>query len=474
MENVRPNPDKLLEDIADYVMDKTIESTLAYETAQFVLMDSIGCALLSLNFPACKKLLGPWIKGGEISQGARVPGTKFVLDPIKAAFDIGTMIRWLDYNDTWLAKEWGHPSDNLGALLSVMDYVARNPEFGRTYTIRDLCEALIKTHEIQGILALENSFNAIGFDHVVLVKVASTALATKLMGGTKAQVIDALSQAWLDGQSLRTYRHAPNTGSRKSWAAGDATSRAVRLAMMTLQGEMGYPSVLTAPKWGFQECYFKGEPMTLAQPLDSYVMENILFKISFPAEFHAQTAVEVAIDLHADLAPRLHKIEKIVIYTQEAGKRIIDKKGPLYNPADRDHCIQYMVAVGLLKGALKAEFYEDDFAKDPEIDRLRDKMKVIEDPQYTKDYFDPKMRAIPNRLEIHFQNGDDTLIKELHYPVGHKQRRKEGIPLLKEKFIYNTSRLYPQKVDEWFNLFEHSETLLSMSVNEFMDKWHIQ
>ena len=470
MKNSRENPDEVLVTIADYVMDKSIHSDLAFETARLVLMDSIGCAILALKFPACKKLLGPWCKGIEVHNGVRVLGTAFELDPIKAAFDIGTMIRWLDYNDTWLAKEWGHPSDNLGALLSVMDYANRNPEFDAAYTVRDLAEALIKTHEIQGVLALENSFNAVGLDHVVLVKVASTALATKLLGGTKEQVIDAISQAWVDGQSLRTYRHAPNTGSRKSWAAGDATSRAVRLAMLTLQGEMGYPSVLSAKKWGFEANYFDGKPINIAQELDSYVMENILFKISYPAEFHAQTAVEVALSMHADVKPQVDQIASITIHTQEAGKRIIDKKGPLYNPADRDHCIQYMVAVGLLMGDLKADYYEDSFAANPQIDKLREKMIVEEDPNFTKAYFEADKRAIPNRITIEFNNGKSPMIGECFYPVGHQRRRAEGVPLLIEKFKKNCLEVFPQKTEEWYQLLSNPNQLWALPVDSLMSQ----
>lgn len=474
MKNIRPNPDTLLVAIADYVMTHPISSDLAFDTARMALMDSLGCAFLALKFPACKKLLGPWCEGQAFINGVRVPGTAFKLDPIKAAFDIGTLIRWLDFNDTWLAKEWGHPSDNLGALLSVMDYVNQNPSFGESFTVKDLCEAMIKAYEIQGILALENSFNAIGFDHVVLVKVASTALATKLLGGTKDQVIDALSQAWVDGQSLRTYRHAPNTGTRKSWAAGDATSRAVRLAMLTMQGEMGYPSVLSDSKWGFESNYFNGDRLILSRDLDSYVMENILFKISYPAEFHAQTAVEIALSMHADLIADIDKIERIVIQTQEAGKRIIDKQGPLHNPADRDHCIQYMTAVALLKGELKAEFYEDSFAQDPKIDALRDKMVVKEDPGFTAAYFDPDKRAIPNRLTVEFNNGRGPLKGESYYPVGHRSRREEGIPLLLEKFQKNTSEVFPQKQSEWQSLFEDRSKLMEMKVDDFVSKFVIE
>lgn len=471
MENTRPQPDEVIQQIADYVMEYDSHSDLAYETAKHCLMDSLGCAMLALNFPACKKLLGPWVPGASLKHGARVVGTEYELDPIKAAFDMGTMIRWLDYNDTWLAKEWGHPSDNFGGLLSIMDYVGRNPQFDQKYTVKDLLTSAIKAYEIQGVLALANSFNQVGLDHVILVKVASAAVITKLLGGTKSQVVDAVTQAFVDGQSLRTYRHAPNTGTRKSWAAGDATSRAVRLSFITLQGEMGYPSVLTADKWGFEDCSFKGQSVVLSQPLTSYVMENILFKISYPAEFHAQTAVEAALILHPEIKFKLDDIDKITIHTQLAGKQIIDKTGPLYNPADRDHCIQYMVAVALMKGDLTADCYEDSFAANPKIDALRSKMTVKENPEYTKDYFDPEKRAIPNRIEITLQGQDHTYSHESHYPLGHRRRREQGIPLLYEKFQNNIEKVYPKKVENWLALFEDQQTLFDMPVTQLMDKW---
>lgn len=469
MDNQRPQPDAVIQQIADYVVDQSISSSLAYETAKHCLMDSLGCAMLALNYPACKKLLGPWVPGAQSKKGARVFGTDFELDPIKAAFDMGTMIRWLDYNDTWLASEWGHPSDNFGGLLAVMDFVGRQPSYERHYSVMDLMTAAIKAYEIQGVLALENSFNGVGLDHVILVKVASCALMTHLMGGTKDQIIDVLSQAFLDGQSLRTYRHAPNTGSRKSWAAGDATSRAVRLSLLTLQGEMGYPSVLTAQNWGFQDASFRGKEIQLSQPLGSYVMENILFKISYPAEFHAQTAVNAAIIMHPEIEYKIDEIEKVTVYTQSAGKKIIDKAGPLYNPADRDHCMQYMVAVALLKGNLTAEYYEDSFASDPKIDALRKKMTVIEDPKYTEMYFDPEKRAIPNRIEIKLKGQEHIFKHESHYPIGHRSRREEGIPLLYEKFQTNIEKSHPKKVESWLKLFDDQEKLFESTVNEFMD-----
>src|SRR5665213_3036205 len=428
--NVRPEFDQVIVDIVDYVLNYEVNSALAYETARYCLLDTLGCGLQALDFPACTKLLGPLVPGLTMTKGARVPGTGFELDPVAAAFNIGTIIRWLDYNDTWLAAEWGHPSDNLGGILAVADWMARN---GAKVTMRDVLTAMIKAHEIQGCLALENSFNKVGLDHVMLVKVASTAVVCQLLGLTREQTIAALSLAWVDGQSLRTYRHAPNTGSRKSWAAGDATSRAVRHALIALQDEMGYPSALSAKTWGFYDVLFKGKPFSLPQPFGSYVMENVLFKISFPAEFHAQTAVEAAMTLHGQVKDRVSEIERIVIETQEPGVRIIDKTGPLANPADRDHCIQYMVAVPLIFGRLTAEDYSDAVAADPRIDALRDKMTVVENPQFTKDYFDPDKRYIGNSVQVFFKDGSATDKISIDYPIGHRKRRAEGIPVLLQK-----------------------------------------
>src|SRR5574340_183822 len=399
--NVRPKPDQVLADIADYASKYKIKSAEAYDTARLCLMDTLGCGLEALEYPACTKLLGPDVPGTIVPNGARVPGTSYEMDPVTAAFNLGAMVRWLDFNDTWLAAEWGHPSDNLGGILTAADWRSRTAlaEGKPPLLMRDVLTGMIKAHEIQGVIALENSFNRVGLDHVVLVKVASTAVVTALLGGTPDQVINALSNAWIDGQSLRTYRHAPNTGSRKSWAAGDATSRAVRLELMALNGEMGYPSALTAPTWGFYDVLFKGSPFRFKRSYGSYVMENVLFKISFPAEFHAQTAVECALKLHPKVKDRLDDIGKIVITTHESAIRIIDKKGPLSNPADRDHCIQYMTAIGLIKGNLTAADYEDDAAKDPRIDALRAKMECVENPQYSRDYLDPGKRSIANRSE---------------------------------------------------------------------------
>jgi len=471
--NERPAPDKELVTLANYAASDLKASELAMTTARYCLMDTLGCAMLALQYRACTKLLGPVIPGTVVPVGARVPGTSYLLDPILAAFNIGTLVRWLDFNDTWLAAEWGHPSDNLGAILAVADYISRkNAHAGKKpFTIKDVFHAMIKAHEIQGILALENGFNRLGFDHVLLVKIASTAVATQLLGGTRDQIIDALSLAWLDGAALRTYRHAPNTGSRKSWAAGDATSRAVRLAWMTMQGEMGYPSALTAKKWGFYDTVMQGKPLQINRSLDNYVMENVLFKISFPAEFHAQTAVECAIKLHPLIKDKLDQIEKIELHTQESAVRIISKSGPLHNPADRDHCLQYMVAIGLLFGDLTADHYENTVAKDPRIDALREKMHVSEDPQYTKDYLDADKRSIANSIQVFFKDGSSTEKVIVEYPIGHRRRREEGIPHLYKKFEANLSLQFsPETVRELMMLFDDQTALEKMPVHELMDQ----
>jgi 2-methylcitrate dehydratase len=432
----RPAFDPLLVDIADYVCADQIDSAEAYATARYCLMDSLACAMLAMKFPGCTRLLGPMVPGAGMPGGARVPGTAYELEPAQAAFNLGVLIRYLDFNDTWLAAEWGHPSDNLGAILAVADYVSRRnlAEGKAPLSMRDVLTAMIKAHEIQGVLALENSFNKVGLDHVLLVRVASTAVVTRMLGGSREQVIDAVSNAWIDGGALRTYRHAPNTGSRKSWAAGDACRRAVTLALLVLRGEMGYPSALSARVWGFYDVLFKGKPFRFQRGYGSYVMENVLFKISFPAEFHAQTAVECALALHPEVRDRLDEIERITIETQEAGARIIDKTGPLDNYADRDHCIQYMVAVPLIFGELTADSYNDDIAADPRIDALRDRMAVRENEQFTADYFDPDKRGIGNAVQVFFRDGTCTKRVEISYPIGHRRRRAEGIPELVQKF----------------------------------------
>lgn len=427
----RPDPEKVLTDIADYVINYEVDSDEAFETARYCLMDSLACAMLALKYPACTKLLGPIVPGAEMKNGARVPGTDYELDPVQAAFNIGAMIRWLDFNDTWLAAEWGHPSDNLGGILAVADWLSRN---GKPLQMKDVLIAMIKAHEIQGVMALENSFNRVGLDHVLLVRLASTAVCAHMLGCNREQIINAISHAFIDGGALRTYRHAPNTGSRKSWAAGDATSRAVRLALIATTGEMGYPTALSAKTWGFYDVLFKENRFKLPRDYRSYVMENILFKISYPAEFHAQTAVECAMQLHEQVKDRVDDIERIVVETQEAAIRIIDKTGPLNNPADRDHCLQYMIAVPLLFGRLTAQDYEDAIANDPRIDALRNKMVVSENPQFTKDYFDPDKRYIGNAIEIFFKDGSRTARVSIDFPIGHRKRRKEGIPVLVKKF----------------------------------------
>lgn len=469
--NERPEPDEVLTKIADYVVNYEIDSEEAYETARYCLLDSLGCGILALKYPACTKLLGPTVPGTTVPHGVRIPGTKHLLDPVKGAFDIGAIIRWLDYNDTWLAAEWGHPSDNLGAILAVADYVSqvREAEGKPGLTMREVLTAMIKAHEIQGVLALENSFNRVGLDHVVLVKVASTAIATQLLGGTRDQIVDALSHAWVDGQALRTYRHAPNAGPRKSWAAGDATSRAVRLAQIVLAGEIGYPSVLTAPKWGFYDVLFKGKEFKFQRPFGSYVMEQILFKISYPAEFHSQTAVEAAHILYPQVKDRLDEIEKIQITTHEAAIRIISKTGPLHNPADRDHCLQYMVAIPLIHGSLTADHYEDDVAADPRIEQLRDKMEVVEDERYSREYHEPEKRSIANAMQIFFKDGTKTDRIEVEYPVGHRRRREEGVPLLLEKADHNLKTHYNAgQADKIMSLMDDQEFLENMKVTDFM------
>ena len=470
--NVRPNPDDVLVKIADYVLSKDIESSEAYNTARNCLMDTLGCGLLALTFPDCKNLLGPYIEGTEVPGGVRVPGTKHVLDPVKGAWDIGAIIRWLDFNDTWLAAEWGHPSDNLGGILAAADYLSqKNLADGKEpLSMKDVLTNMIKAHEIQGVLALENSFNRVGLDHVVLVKVASTAVISSMFGLNKDQTIDALSQAWVDGQSLRTYRHAPNAGPRKSWAAGDATSRALQLVLLTQKGQIGYPSVLTAPTWGFYDVQFKGNSFSLPREFDSYVMENVLFKISFPAEFHAQTAVEAAVILHEQVKDQLDEIEKILIITHESAIRIISKEGILNNPADRDHCLQYMTAIGLLKGDLVAEDYEDDVASDPRVDQLREKMFIEEDNRYSQEYLEADKRSIANSIQIFFKDGSSTEKIEVEYPIGHRRRREQGIPLLVEKFERNLATQFSdQRCQEILSLCLDQGTLETTSVPEFMN-----
>jgi 2-methylcitrate dehydratase len=483
--NVRPDYDAELQQIADYVLDFEIDSSEALDTARNCLMDTLGCGLLALRFPECTKHLGPLVEGTMVPHGARVPGTSFRLDPAKAAWDIGCIVRWLDYNDTWLAAEWGHPSDNLGAILAVADHLSqkRVAQGEAPLVMRDVLEAMIMAHEIQGVLALDNAFNRVGLDHVVLVKVASTAVAARMMGASREQLLSALSHAWVDGQSLRTYRHAPNAGSRKSWAAGDATSRGVRLADIALRGEMGIPGALTAPQWGFYDVLFtktnKDQALkpeaerrfSFQREFGSYVMENILFKLSFPAEFHAQTACEAAVILHPQVKERLEEIERIVITTHESAIRIISKEGDLANPADRDHCLQYMVAVPLLFGELTAEHYEDEFHKgNPLIDELRGKMEVVEEARYTRDYLDPDKRSIANAIQIFFRDGSSTERVEVEYPIGHRRRREEGVPVLEEKFRRHLATRFPHgRCEGILELCRDQARLEATPVNRFVD-----
>lgn len=484
-QNLRPDYDSVLQDIADYVLSYQIDSAEAFDTARNCLMDTLGCGLLALQFPQCTKLLGPVVAGTQVPHGSRVPGTSYVLDPQKAAWDIGCTIRWLDYNDTWLAAEWGHPSDNLGGILAVADHLSQQQvaEGKAPLYMQSVLEAMIKAHEIQGGMALENSFNRVGLDHVILVKLASTAVVAKLLGASREQMLSAISHALVDGQSLRTYRHAPNAGSRKSWAAGDATARAVQLANIALRGEMGVPGVLTAPQWGFYDVLFsktnadqKLKPIEKRQfqfqrPFGSYVMENVLFKISFPAEFHSQTACECAVSLHPQVRDRLQEIDKIVVTTHESAIRIISKQGALANPADRDHCLQYIIAVPLIFGDLTAEHYEDEFhAAHPQIDQLREKIQILEDTQYSADYHDPAKRSITNAVQVFFNDGSSTERITIEYPLGHRQRRAEGIPLLEQKFKRNLATAFDaQQSEKIFALCKNASVLSATPVNEFLD-----
>ncbi|HKJ95494.1 MAG TPA: bifunctional 2-methylcitrate dehydratase/aconitate hydratase [Gammaproteobacteria bacterium] len=470
----RPDPDRELTDIADYVTGTEITSAEAYETARYDLMDTLACGMLALQYPACTKLLGPIVPGAGMADGVRVPGTPYRLDPVQAAWNIGAMVRWLDFNDTWLAAEWGHPSDNLGAILAVSDYLSRRAvsQGRQPLTVRDVLTGMIKAHEIQGVIALENSFNRVGLDHVMLVRIASACVSMGLMGGSREDVINVASHAFIDGSALRAYRHAPQAGPRKSWAAGDASSRGLRLAFIVDKGEIGYPAALSAPTWGFQDVLFKGRPLSFSQGYGSYVMENVLFKISFPAEFHSQTACEAAMTLHPEVKDRLEEIDRVVIETQEAGVRIIDKTGPLNNPADRDHCIQYMTAVPLIFGRLTAEDYEDHVAADPRIDALREKMEVVENTQFSRDYLDPDKRSIGNAVQVFFTDGSSTDRVAVEYPIGHRRRRREGIPVLLDKFERAlATRFAPRQTQRILDACSDHERLEAMPVHEFVDLW---
>lgn len=468
----RPDPDQAMVDIANYVVDYRIDTAEAYTTARYMLLDSLGCAMLAMKHPECVKHLGPLVPGATLAGGARVPGTSFELDPVQAAYNIGVQVRWLDFNDTWLAAEWGHPSDNLGAILGVADYLSRKAERegGKPVLVRDVLSAAIKAHEIQGGYALKNSFNRVGLDHVLLVRLASTAVATYMLGGNKEQIVNAVSHSWIDGGALRTYRHAPNAGPRKSWAAGDACRRAVTHALNAVKGCVGYPSAISAKTWGFSDVLFKGKAFEFERPFGSYVMENVLFKISFPAEFHAQTAVECAMALHPKLVGKLDQVDKVLVETQEAGVRIIDKTGPLANYADRDHCLQYMIAVPLIFGRLTADDYSDAVAADPRIDALRDKMVVKENPQFTQDYFDPDKRYIGNSIEVLFKDGSSTGKVSIDFPIGHRNRRGEGIPVLLEKFAAAIGGHLPShRVNQILELTQDTSRFESTPIHRFLD-----
>lgn len=468
----RPAPDQAMQAVADYVVDFEVDSEDALRTARYMLLDSLGCAMLAMKFPACLNHLGPLVPGANLAGGVRVPGTAFELDPVQAAYNIGVQIRWLDFNDTWLAAEWGHPSDNLGAILAVADYQSRlaRRRGEAPLTVGDVLGLAVKAHEIQGIHALENSFNKVGLDHVILVRLASTAVTTGMLGGSRQDIVNAISHSWIDGGALRTYRHAPNTGPRKSWAAGDACRRAVTHALNAVKGCDGYPSALTANRWGFQDVLFQGKPLEFTRAFGSYVMENVLFKISYPAEFHAQTAVECAMQLHPQVRDRIDQIDRILIETQEAGVRIIDKEGPLANYADRDHCLQYMIAVPLVFGRLTADDYGDAVASDPRIDALRAKMEVRENPQFTKDYFDADRRYIGNSLEIHFIDGSKTEKVSIDYPIGHRLRREEGIPVLLTKFAAAVSAQLPsRRTEKILELASDATRLDALPIDEFLD-----
>jgi 2-methylcitrate dehydratase len=468
---VRPNPDPPMVDIADYVANYRLESKEAYDTARYMLLDSLACAAMAMDHPECVKHLGPLVPGGEMKDGARVPFTSYELDPVQAAYNIGVQIRWLDFNDTWLAAEWGHPSDNLGAILAVADYLGRKSEAegGLPMTVRDVLGHAIKAHEIQGCYALKNAFNRVGLDHVILVRLASTAVAAGMFGGNQSAIVTAVSHSWIDNGVLRTYRHAPNTGPRKSWAAGDACRRGVIHALNAIKGVVGYPSALSVPTWGFYDVAFKGRPFEFERPFGSYVMENILFKISFPAEFHAQTAVECAMQLHGQVKGRWEEVDKVVLETQEAGRRIIDKTGPLANYADRDHCLQYMVAVPLLFGRLTADDYTDAVAADPRIDALRERMTVVENPQFTRDYFDPEKRYIGNSVQVFFKDGSSTEKVSIDYPIGHRKRRAEGTPVLMAKFeAAIRARLPAAQAEQLLALAAQPAKLEALPITQFL------
>ena len=457
--------DELMQEMVDYTLNPPPFSTLAFENAKVSFIDAIGCGILALNYPACTKLLGPIVPGACCPNGSRVMAQNWELDPVQAAFNIGSMIRWLDYNDTWLAAEWGHPSDNLGAIIAICDYLHRQ---GQDICLETVLNAMIIAYEIQGIMALNHAFNRQGLDHVLLVKLASALVSAKLLGGDRDMLLRTVSQVFVDGQSLRTYRHAPNTGSRKSWAAGDASARGLHLALISAKGEMGYFSAITAHQWGFADVSFGHQELNLIRPLGHYVMENVLWKIAYPAEFHAQTAVEAALKLHEVVRSRLDDIACIQVRTQEPAMRIISKTGPLKNPADRDHCLQYMIAVALGLGRLEADDYEEHVAQKPIIDKLRDLMVVEEDPLFTKDYYDLNKRAITNAVQIQFNDGSETDWVVVNYPIGHPRRREEGLPFISLKFLNNLCAYYgEEKGRQIAKYFQTTDNWPQMNMDAF-------
>lgn len=470
--NVRPAPDTVLVQIADYVDGYKVKSGLAWETARLTLIDTLGCGFEALAYPACTKLLGPVVPATIVPNGARVPGTPFVLDPERAALNCGALFRWLDFNDAFYGATVIHPSDTYGAILPLADWLSRTRASQRKapLLVRDVLEAGIKAYEVMGGLALENGYTAVGLDHTILVKIAVTAVATRMLGGSRQEIMDAVSNAWLDGHALAAFRRKPNTGSRKSWAAADAASRGVRLALMTMRGEMGYPAPLTAKRWGFYDVLFKGKKFRFQRPFGSYVMENTLFKIPYPTAFHGQSAVEAAIRLHPLVNNRLDDIKRIDVRCHNSSMTILDKTGPLYNPADRDHCMQYMIAVGMIYGEMTAEHYEDHVAADPRIDRLRAKMRLAESKQYEREYHDPAKRTNANSIQVHFTDGSKAPLSEVLYPLGHRRRRKEGIPHVMAKFEKNVARVFaPRQRDRILAACLDQKRLEAMPVHEFAD-----
>lgn len=470
--NTRPSPDKVLVQIADYVDRYPVKSALALETARLALIDTLGCGLEALSYPGCTNLLGPLVPGTLVPNGARVPGTPHVLDPERATFNLGVMNRWLDWNDAFYGATVLHPSDSFAGLLAVADWLSRTrvAEGRKPLVMRVVLEAAVKTYEIMGGLALENGFTAVGLDHTLLIKVATAPVVTKLLGGNHEEIVNALSQAWVDGHPLAIFRRKPNTGPRKSWAAGDAASRGVRLALMAVKGEIGCPSALTAKTWGFYPVLFDGKPFRFQRPFGTYVIENTLFKIPYPTAFHGQTGVEAAIKLHPLVKDRLDDIKRVEVRCHNSTMVILDKSGPLHNFADRDHCMQYMMAIGMVFGTMTAEHYYDLIAADPRIDKLRAKMHLAESKQYEREYHDPAMRTNANSIQVHFKDGSKTPLSEVLYPLGHRKRRKEGMPVLAAKFETAVGRVFASKRrDAIVSACLEQKRLEEMPVNEFMD-----